>query len=128
MAYLTTIDLVQNDQLPQISVALKDSNNPASGQILDPDDSSTFAPLDLTGGAVRMRVRVVGATTLTDTLLGTITNATGGLVTFTFSSTTLDNAGVYEGEIEFSDTTDSSTAKTQTVVDLIKFKVRAQFG
>lgn len=124
MAYLTTIDLVQGDQLPEIEITLKDSNTAATGQTLDPDDATTFAALDLTGGSVRMRVRQVGQTSLIDTLLGTVTNATEGKVTFVFDSDTLDTTGVLEGEIEFTD----SNSRTQTVVDLIKFKVRSQFG
>lgn len=124
MAYLTTIDLVQGDQLPEIEITLKDSNTAATGQTLDPDDATTFAALDLTDGSVRMRVRQVGQTSLIDTLLGTITNATEGKVTFVFDSDTLDTTGVLEGEIEFTD----SNSRTQTVVDLIKFKVRSQFG
>ena len=124
MAYLTTIDLVSSDQLPEIEITLKDSNTAASGSILDPDDATTFAPLDLTSGTVRMRVRKVGSTTLTDTLVGTVTNATEGKVTFVFNSDTLASSGVLESEIEFSD----SQSRTQTVVDLIKFKVRSQFG
>ena len=124
MAYLTTIDLVQGDQLPEIEITLKDSNTAAAGQTLDPDDATTFAALDLTGGSVRMRVRQVGQTSLIDTLRGTITNATDGKVTFLFDSDTLSTTGVLEGEIEFTD----SASRTQTVVDLIKFKVRSQFG
>ena len=124
MAYLTTIDLVQGDQLPEIEITLKDSNTAAAGQALDPDDATTFAALDLTGGSVRMRVRQVGQTSLIDTLLGTITNATDGKVTFVFDSDMLSTTGVLEGEIEFTD----SASRTQTVVDLIKFKVRSQFG
>ena len=125
MAYLTTIDLVQNDQLPELTVTLKDSNQAAAGQTLDPDEPATFAAIDLTNGSVRMRVRAVGSTTLIDTLVGTIVApATNGTVTFIFSSSTLDTTGVLEGEIEITD----SASRTQTVVDLIKFKVRAQFG
>ena len=124
MAYLTTIDLVQGDQLPEIQIILKDSNTAASGAILDADDPTTFAALDLTGGSVRMRVRTVGQTSLIDTLIGTITNASGGVVVFVFDSDTLATSGVIEGEIEFTD----SSSRTQTVMDLIKFKVRSQFG
>ena len=124
MAYLTTIDLVQGDQLPEIEITLKDSNTAATGQTLDPDDATTFAALDLTDGSVRMRVRQVGQTSLIDTLLGTVTNASEGKVTFVFDSDTLSTTGVLEGEIEFTD----SASRTQTVVDLIKFKVRSQFG
>ena len=124
MAYLTTIDLVQGDQLPEIQIILKDSNTAASGAILDADDPTTFAALDLTGGSVRMRVRMVGQTSLIDTLVGTIINPTGGVVVFVFDSDTLAASGVIEGEIEFTD----SSLRTQTVMDLIKFKVRSQFG
>ena len=123
MAYLTTIDLVQNDQLPELTVTLKDSNTAASGQTLDADDPSTFAPISLSGSSVRMRVRKVG-TTFLDTTVGTITSASEGKVTFVFGSTTLATTGVLEGEIEITD----SASRTQTVVDLIKFKVRSQFG
>ena len=80
--------------------------------------------LDLTSGAVRMRVRTVGQTGLIDTLVGTVTAPTEGKVTFVFDSDTLASTGVLEGEIEFTD----SSGRTQTVVDLLKFKVRSQFG
>jgi hypothetical protein len=124
MAYLTTIDLVQGDQLPEIEITLKDSNTAASGQVLDIDDPTTFAALDLTHGSVRMRVRVVGQTGLVDTLIGVITAPTDGKVTFLFDSDTLASSGILEGEVEFTD----SAGRTQTVLDLIKFKVRSQFG
>ena len=124
MAYLTTIDLVQGDQLPEIEITLKDSNTSPAGVVLDADDPTTFAALDLTGGSVRMRVRTVGQTGLIDTLIGTVTAATEGKVTFIFDSDTLASAGVLEGEIEFTD----SGGRTQTVIDLIKLKVRSQFG
>ena len=124
MAYLTTIDLVQGDQLPEIEITLKDSNTAAAGLVLDDGDPETFAALDLTGGSVRMRVRVIGKTDLVDTLIGVVTAPTAGNVTFLFDSDTLANSGILEGEIEFTD----STGRTQTVLDLIKFKVRSQFG
>jgi hypothetical protein len=124
MAYLTTIDLVQGDQLPEIEMTLKDSNTAAAGVVLDTDDPTTFAALDLSGGSVRMRVRTVGQTGLIDTLIGTVTSPVDGKVTFIFDSDTLATTGVLEGEIEFTD----SAGRTQTVVDLIKFKVRSQFG
>ena len=124
MAYLTTIDLVQGDQLPEVEITLKDSNTAAAGQILDEGDHETFASLNLTDGTVRLRIRQIGQTDLTDTLIGTITSATEGKVTFLFDSDTLASSGVFEGEIEVTD----SNNRSQTVVDLIKFKVRSQFG
>jgi hypothetical protein len=124
MAYITTIDLVQGDQLPEIEITLKDSNTAAAGAVLDTDDPATFAALDLTGGSVRMRVRAVGQTALIDTLVGTVTAPTDGKVTFVFDSDTLASSGVLEAEIEFTD----RDSRTQTVMDLLKFKVRSQFG
>lgn len=124
MAYITTIELVQGDQLPEIEITLKDSNTAAAGQTLDADDPTTFAPLVLTGGSVRLRIRQVGQTTLIDTILGTITDASAGKVTFILNTNTLSTTGVLEGEIEFTD----ANSRTQTVVDLVKFKVRSQFG
>ena len=103
MAYLTTIDLVQGDQLPEIEMTLKDSNTAAAGAILDTDDANTFAALDLSGGSVRMRVRKVGQTGLIDTLVGTVTAPTDGKVTFLFAADTLSSTGVLEGEVEFTD-------------------------
>jgi hypothetical protein len=124
MAYSTTIELVQGDQLPELEVSLKDSNTAVSGTTLDPDDPATFAPLNLTGGSVRLRFRKVGSTTVIDTLVATITQPTNGVATFVFDNDTLANDGLFEGEIEFTD----DNSRTQTVVDLIKFKVRKQFG
>jgi hypothetical protein len=71
-----------------------------------------------------MRLRKLGETTIKETLLGTITNGSSGDVTFLFGENTLSEAGLFEGEIEFT----NADGRTQTVVDLLKFKVRAQFG
>lgn len=124
MAYLTTIDLVQGDRLPEIQVSLKDSNTAAAGRSLDPDDPTSFSPINIASGSVRMRLRKLGETTIKETLLGTITNGSSGDVTFLFGENTLSEAGLFEGEIEFT----NADGRTQTVVDLLKFKVRAQFG
>lgn len=124
MAYSTTIELVQGDQLPELEITLKDSNSAVSGTTLDQDDPTTFAPLNLTGGSVRLRFRKVGSTTIIDTLVATVTQPTSGIATFVFDNNTLANDGLFEGEIEFTD----DNNRTQTVVDLIKFKVRKQFG
>ena len=102
MAYTKTIDLVQNDRLPQIEVVLRDSNTAASGQ----------------------RVRKIGSTTIISNIIGTNTDAAAGKVTFEFATNTFATSGNYEAEIELTD----SQSRTQTVVDLIRFKVRSEFG
>lgn len=123
MAYATTIELVQGDTLPVITVTLKDSSEAATGQTLDSEDSSTFKPINLTGATVTLKIREVGTTTLSDTLTGTVTDATNGEAAFNLGSGTLSAAGVLEGEVSYA----NSSAKVQTVVELIKIKVRDDF-
>jgi len=123
MAYLTTIELVQGDTLPVLEVTLKDSSEAATGKTLDPEDSSTFKPINLTGCSATMKIREVGATALTDTLTGTVTDAANGVLSFNLGSSTLASAGTFEGEVSYT----NASSKSQTVVELIKIKVRDDF-
>ena len=123
MAYSETIKLVKGDTLPELTITLKDSNTAASGQTLDPEDSDTFAPINITGGTVRVRVREIGETTILKTITASITDASGGKVAMLFPSDTLPAAGVYEAEVEFT----KSDGNIQTVNDLIKLSVRDDF-
>jgi hypothetical protein len=54
----------------------------------------------------------------------TVTDADNGVASTDFPTGSLDTAGIFEGEIEatFQD------GSIQTVVDLLKLKVRAAFG
>ena len=52
MAYSDTIKFVVGDTLPSMEFTLKDSNTAAAGQILDTENSDTWAPIDLAGGSV----------------------------------------------------------------------------
>lgn len=106
------IKLVQGDTRPTLICTLT--------------DDTTGDPIALTGATVRLKFRQVGATVLTATIIGSVTNPTGGVVAFYWSSvpTALDGPpGEYEGEIEiqFSDGT------IQTVYDPLKFKLREDF-
>ena len=123
MAYSETIKLVKGDTLPELTITLKDSNTAASGQTLDPEDSDTFAPINITGGTVRVRVREIGETTILKTITASITDASGGKVAMLFPSDTFPGAGVYEAEVEFT----KSDGNIQTVNDLIKLSVRDDF-
>ena len=102
---------------------MKDSNEAALGKVLDQEDSDTFAPVDVSGGTVRVRIRQIGTETILKTITTTITDATNGKVAMTFPSATFPAAGVYEAEVEFT----KSNNDVQTVVDLIKFNVREDF-
>lgn len=123
MAYSDTIKLVVGDTLPELTFNLKDSNSAASGQTLDIEDSTTWAPIDLTNGTVKLRIREVGKSTVLSTITATISAPTSGTCTLIFPSGTWAAAGTFEGELEFT----KSDGNIQTVQDLIKFKVRDDF-
>jgi hypothetical protein len=123
MAYSQTINLVTGDTLPELSLTLKDSGTAASGTTLDADNSATWAPINVTGGAVKVRIRELGSTTVKATLSCLITNASAGQVATNFPAGTLDTAGPFEAEIEIT----FSNGGIQTVHDLLKLKVRSDF-
>lgn len=123
MAYSNTLKLVVGDTLPELTFTLKDSNTAAAGQTLDAENDATWAPIDLSSGTVRFRIREVGQTTVLQTITASITDATGGECALTFPTGTWTAAGTYEGELEFT----KSNGQIQTVQDLVKFKVRDDF-
>jgi uncharacterized cupin superfamily protein len=123
MAYSTTIKVVVGDTHPELNFTLTDSNTAATGKTLDPEDATTFAPIDLTGSTTRVRIRKIGTTAIVDTIVCSITDATAGKCAMVFTNSTFTEAGFYEGEIEIT----KSDGNIQTVNDLIKFNVRDDF-
>lgn len=104
------IKLVQSDTRPALVVTLT--------------DESTGAPINVTGGTPRLKFRAVGASVLTDTLVGNVTDGPNGMCVFNWSPTSLTGEpGDYEGEIEVT----FPDARVQTVYDLLKFKMRREF-
>jgi hypothetical protein len=123
MAYSETLNLVVGDTLPALNLTLKDRNTAASGLVLDPENSASWAPIDITGATVRLRLRELGNSAIVDTRLFSITNGAQGECVANFSTTTFSAAGTYEGEVEIT----HSNGGIQTVYDLVKFKVRDDF-
>ena len=123
MAYSQTINLVTGDTLTELTFTLKDSQSAASGKTLDENDSATWAPINVAGGTVKLRIRELGSTTVKSTLTCTVTDGTNGKVATNFPTGTLDTAGTFEGEIEIT----FGNGGRQTVYDLIKLKVRSDF-
>jgi hypothetical protein len=123
MAYLQTLKLVTGDTLPELTFTLRDSQTAAPGKTLDSNDSTTWAPIDVTGSSVKLRLRELGSTTVKSTLNCTVTSGTEGKVATNFPTGTLDTAGTFEGELEIT----FSSGGIQTVYDLIKLKVRSDF-
>jgi hypothetical protein len=123
MAYLQTLKLVTGDTLPELTFTLRDSQTAAPGKTLDNNDSTTWAPIDVTGSSVKLRLRELGSTTVKSTLNCTVTSGIEGKVATNFPTGTLDTAGTFEGELEIT----FSSGGIQTVYDLIKLKVRSDF-
>lgn len=123
MAYSQTLNLVTGDTLPELTFTLKDSQDAASGKVLDTEDSSTWAPINVTGATVRLRIRELGSSTVKSTLTCTVIDGADGKVATNFPTGTLDTAGTFEGELEIT----FSSGGIQTVYDLIKLKVRSDF-
>jgi hypothetical protein len=105
------IKLVQGDTRPAIVCTLT--------------DEVTGLALALTGATVRLKFRELGATTVQNTILGSVTNGASGICAFFPASdpTMLAGAGDFEGEIEVT----FADGQIQTVYDLLKFKVRQEF-
>jgi len=125
MAYYETINLVAGDTKPEINLTLKDSNTAVSGQTLDPDDSSTWAVIDITDPTIRVKFRLLGGSSILDTMTCVkVAPTTDGKCYMPWNSTTLDvAAGTYEGEIELTYT----SGAILTLYDRLKFKVRDDF-
>jgi len=123
MAYSETITLVTGDTLPELTFSLKDSQTAAAGKTLDPNNSATWAAINVVGGSVKLRIRELGSTTVKATLSCLVTDGPNGKVATNFPTGTLDKAGTFEGELEIT----FASGGIQTVYDLIKLKVRGDF-
>ena len=125
MAYYDTINLVANDTKPEINLTLKDNTTAAAGLTLDPDDSSTWALIDISDPAVTVKFRALGSSTVLDTLTCIkVAPYTNGACYMPWGADTLAvSAGTYEGEISLTYT----SGGILTLFDRLKFKVRADF-
>lgn len=127
MAYYDTIYAVKGDTLPEVQLTLRDSNTAASGQTLDPDDESTWAPIDLTNATVRVKLRLLGEETIAANITAVReTPYTNGKAFFQFQDageSVLTEEGVYEGEIEIT----YDTGGIHTIYDMLRLNVRDDF-
>ena len=125
MAYYADINLVANDTKPEINLTLKDSNTAAAGLTLDPDDSATWAVIDITDPTITVKFRALGTTNVLDTMTCVkVAPFTNGKCYMPWGATTLNvSAGTYEGEISLTYT----SGGILTLFDRLKFKVRDDF-
>ena len=120
MAYAENIYMVVGDTKPVLTVTLRDKNTAASGQTLDSNVPTTWAPIDVTGATVNLYIREVGQTAYTTRVM-TLSDPSNGVVITDFVAANFPAAGVYEGEIEIT----FADSSIQTLQDFIKFTVRA---
>lgn len=107
-----TIKLVQGDELPQITLTLRDDVGNAA---LDLSAATT---------TVTIKFKLKGGTTTLSTITTTkLTDGSDGKVYFDFSGGVLDvDPGEYEGEIVI-----DFNGSVQTVYDTLNFRVRDNF-
>lgn len=105
------IKLVQGDTRPYIRATLKD----ADGTVID-----------VSGATVNFKFRQAGSlTTLFTVVCSKPNGGSDGLVVFNFPQGALNiDPGAYEGELEIV----YGAGDVQTVYDILKFSVRAQFA
>ena len=123
MAYYDTQFLVKGDTLPQLNLIIRDSNTAASGATLDDTDSSTWAPINLSGAIVRLKFKALGSTAVKETIIFSVRNPVEGDVFLTWPTAALDTAGTFTGEIEVT----YAGGGIQTIYDQLKFKVRGDY-
>lgn len=106
------IKLVQGDTRPAIVCSLT--------------DDTTGLPLNIAGAVPRLKFRAAGATALTATVIGAVTDGAAGQCVFYPASAPemlLGDAGDYEGEIEIT----FEDGQIQTIFELLRFKIREDF-
>jgi hypothetical protein len=119
-----TIKLVKGDQGGELQLTLKDSNKAAEGATLDPENSDTWAPLDLTTANVVLKLRATGASEVKIAVpLYRIEPYTSGKVFLQWPAEALDTAGSFTGEVEIT----YQNGQVSTVYKELRFLVREDY-
>ena len=80
-----SFNIKQNDTRPTLSVVVADSSGTA---------------INITGASVLFKMRAVNSSSLKVNSSATITNASNGAVSYTFSASDTDTAGLFQGEFQ----------------------------
>ena len=126
MAIGGTVLFVQGDDLPTITLSLRDRNTPAPGRVLDPSDSDTWAPLQLEGATIKADVRAKGGTEIVDVISAEIIDRPTARIRLLIPTGASFTAASGDYEVELTITYDYGSQ--QTVYDWLLFKVRARFA
>ena len=122
--FAKTIKLVRGDVGGELSLILKDSNTAAEGATLDPSNSDTWAPIDLTNSTTVLKLRSEGSSEVKATVpMYRVEPYTSGELFLQWPTNALDTAGTFNGEIEI--TYDSG--QILTVYKELRFQVREDY-
>ena len=126
MAVGGTVLFVQGDDLPTITLSLRDRNSALSGRVLDASDSDSWAPLRLADAVVTAKVRRKGDIEITDTLTATILDVAAARIMLEIltGAVFVATAGDYEVEL----TVTYQYGSQQTVYDWLLFRVRERIA
>lgn len=118
------IKLVRGDAGGEIIITLKNSNVAAEGVTLDPNDSSTWAPIDLTDATVVLKLREENSAEVKEVItMGRQAPVTSGVVFLVWTDTALDTAGAFTGEVEIRYT----SGQVLTIYKELRFQIREDY-
>lgn len=126
MAIGGTVLFVQGDDLPTITLNLRDRNTPLSGRVLDASDPDTWAPLQLEGATIKAEVRAKGDTEIVDVISAEIIDRPTARIRLLIPIGAAFTVASGDYEVELTITYDYGSQ--QTVYDWLLFKVRARFA
>jgi hypothetical protein len=119
-----TVKLVRGDTGGELSVTLKDSNKAADGATLNPNDSSTWAPLNLTDASILLKLKAEGSSELKVSVpMYRVEPYTSGQLFLQWPANALDTAGMYSGEIEVT----YASGQVLTIYKELRFQVREDY-
>jgi hypothetical protein len=120
----SVVRLVQGDDLPGVSLTIRDSNKAAAGQELDRRDTSTWAPVDLRNSSLFAVISRIGENRQIDTVFIAPQDPQNGVVILHLDDCTfLYEVGLYECEV-----TVRFDAGQQTVYDRVQFDVKERIN
>lgn len=122
--FAPAIKLVEGDVGGELSITLKDSNTAVEGVTLNPEDSDTWAPIDLTGSTAVLKIREEGSSVIKTTIpMYKIQPEDSGQLFLQWTEEALDTAGTFTGEVEITYT----TGQVLTVYKELRFQVREDY-
>lgn len=125
MSVSNKIKFVQGDTLPAVSAVISDRNSGRPGEYFDKSDPDTWAPIDLTGAAVEIKICDDDGT-VTDTFGASIIEPVAGSVSIDLALAPVMAAT--PGKYRLEATVRFIGGSQQTVFDWLHIDVRQRFG